>query len=175
MAPLRWCCDNPTLAQRCRKGAIHPIIADLGGHHLERPALMTAHRPDVPGVDRHSHSLRRRRRPRRLRPRQGLRSSSAPTRVVRRPIVSCHGGSSPIGKNSDRNRRAPRYGKQAPIFANVRSYSGVQRSGMSSDAGVSVDPNDRDLGWLHLRSPSSGCSVGLCRWVEGRAIPKIVR
>ena len=26
-----------------------------------------------------------------------------------------------------------------PIFANVRSYSGVQRSGMSSDAGVSVD------------------------------------
>jgi len=45
----------------------------------------------------------------------------------------------PRGKNSDRNLRAQRYGNQAPIFANARSYSGVQRSGMSSDAGQSVD------------------------------------
>ncbi len=62
-----------------------------------------------------------------------------PTLVVRRRIVSCHGRSSPSGKNSDRNRQAQRYSSQAPIFANVRAYSGVHRSGMSSDAGQSVD------------------------------------
>jgi len=67
------------------------------------------------------------------------RSRPAPTLMVRRQIVSCHGRSSPIGKNSDRNCRARRYGNQAPSFANVRSYSGVHRSGMSSDAGASVD------------------------------------
>jgi hypothetical protein len=66
-------------------------------------------------------------------------SIPSPTRTVRRRIVSCHGRSAPSGKNSDRSRRAQRYGNQAPIFANVRSYSGVHRPGMSSDAGQSAD------------------------------------
>src|SRR5271165_1658048 len=37
MAPVRWCCDNPTLAHRCREGAIHPIMAGLGPATHEFP------------------------------------------------------------------------------------------------------------------------------------------
>src|SRR5271165_2713346 len=64
-------------------------------------------------------------------------SSLAPTCRVRWRIVSTS-GASPSGKNSSSSERARRYGSKAPILARVRSYSGVQRSGMISAAGVMV-------------------------------------
>src|ERR1700733_10168875 len=64
-------------------------------------------------------------------------SRLAPTWMVRWRIVSTSGGS-PSGKNSSSSDRARRYGNKAPILARVRSYSGVQRSGMISAAGVRV-------------------------------------
>lgn len=33
------------------------VIADLGRHSLECPALVATRRPDMPGVDRHRHRL----------------------------------------------------------------------------------------------------------------------
>src|SRR5271166_6221684 len=64
-------------------------------------------------------------------------SSLAPTCRVRWRIVSTS-GASPSGKNSSSSERARRYGSKAPILARVRSYSGVQRSGMISATGVMV-------------------------------------
>ena len=54
------------------------VIADLGRHHLKRPTLVAARRPDMPGIDRHRHRLRRRRRWRRFRPPQALTLEASP-------------------------------------------------------------------------------------------------
>jgi hypothetical protein len=64
-------------------------------------------------------------------------SSLAPTWIVRWRAVSTEGTSS-SGKNSDSSVRARRDGSEAPIFATIRSYSGVHRSGMISLTGLRV-------------------------------------
>src|ERR1700677_2630231 len=64
-------------------------------------------------------------------------SSLEPTCSVRWRIVSTSGVWL-SGKNTSRSERARRYGSPLPILARVRSYSGVQRSGMISATGVMV-------------------------------------
>jgi hypothetical protein len=64
-------------------------------------------------------------------------SKRAPTRMVRRRVVST-AGTSPSGRNSAINDRARAYGSKDAIFAMMRSYSGVHRSGMISATGLTV-------------------------------------
>ena len=64
-------------------------------------------------------------------------SKRAPTLMVRRRVVST-AGTSPIGRKSDSNVRARRYGNKDPIFARTLSYSGVHGSGISSATGLRV-------------------------------------
>ena len=100
------------------------VIADLGKHHLKRANLITANRAHVPAgaagwLD------------------AACCSNRAPTRRVRRRVVSTAGTSS-SGRDSDNSVLARAYGSKDPIFAMTRSYSGVHRSGMISATGVSV-------------------------------------
>src|SRR3954465_2783604 len=78
-------------------------------------------------------------------------SSLAPTCNVRWRIVSTS-EASPSGKNSSSSERARRYGRTLPLLGRVRSYAGVQRSGMSSAAGVMV----RRDATLHRQGPKRG-------------------
>jgi hypothetical protein len=64
-------------------------------------------------------------------------SNLVPTRRVRCRVVSTACGLR-SGRNSASSVRARRYGNSEPLFATVRSYSDVHRSGMISATGLSV-------------------------------------
>jgi hypothetical protein len=67
------------------------------------------------------------------------------------------------GKNSASSVRARRYGSDAPIFATIRSYSGVHRSGMISLTGLSI--------WRQVTAHRHGSNRG----AETFTVPKSVK
>jgi hypothetical protein len=92
-------------------GLLPIVIADLGKHHLERPNLTTANRAHGAAVCEQRDGLSFGRR------RSGLVdaaccSSRAPTRMVRRRIVST-AGTSPRGRNSANSVLARTCGRPA--------------------------------------------------------------
>ena len=110
------------------------VVADLSDEDLERAYLVAAHRFHRPPVDGERDRPRFARRTRRWRC-HGValqRSADAHGPLADRLDFRA----SPSGKNSSSSERARRYGSKAPIFARVHSYFGVQRSGMTSAAGV---------------------------------------